>query len=422
MKMKKTVVGKIAAAAALMGPSTTLLAAGFRLASQDGFASGRGEAFVATADNPSAIYYNPAGLTQLEGQNLRGGFYGIYLDPTFKPDSGSPTFHSQDKLAAVPQLFYTYNKENCPISGGLGIYSPFGLKVHWPQDTGFRTAGTQASLTYITVNPAVAFKLSDQISIGGGITVNYADADLRQGLIWPAQPLDGFRFAGDGWDVGYNLGALVKVSEQVSLGATFRSGTQVHLQGHVSDHNSTALPVPPFLPPFKERSSASADFSFPLSATFGISYRPTPKWNVEFDADYTDWNQVQTLTIHRDTPSLVLPQNVPVVLDWQSSWYYELGGTRYLDNGWHVSAGYIFNENSMPNAHYTPLVADQDRHFFTLGVGRKCEHVNFDVAYQFGYGPDRKVTGSAPSNAGQTADGTYGFISHAILVTAGVNF
>jgi long-chain fatty acid transport protein len=105
---------------------------------------------------------------------------------------------------------------------------------------------------------------------------------------------------------------------------------------------------------------------------------------------------------------------------------YEFGVTRYFDNGWHVSAGYVFNENSVPDAHYTPLAADMDRHFLSIGTGRKGKHLDFDVMYQFGYGPPRTVTGSTPSTvgqiAGQTADGTYEFISHAILISAGWHF
>jgi long-chain fatty acid transport protein len=101
---------------------------------------------------------------------------------------------------------------------------------------------------------------------------------------------------------------------------------------------------------------------------------------------------------------------------------YEFGVTRYFDNGWHVSAGYVYNENSVPDAHYTPLAADLDRHFFSIGTGHKGKVFDFDVAYQFCYGPDRTVTGSMPSAAGQTADGTYGFISHAVLLTVGMHF
>jgi long-chain fatty acid transport protein len=170
-------------------------------------------------------------------------------------------------------------------------------------------------------------------------------------------------------------------------------------------------------------SPASADYPFPLEAVFGISYRPTPKWNLEFNADYTDWSTLKTVTIHQTTPPPIVPiSNIPVTFDWQSSWYYEFGATRYFDNGWHVSAGYIFNENSIPDAHYTPLVTDMDKHFFSVGTGFKGKQFDFDIAYQFGYGPTRTVTGSAPSPAGQTADGNYKFFSHAIAVSVGWHF
>ena len=90
--------------------------------------------------------------------------------------------------------------------------------------------------------------------------------------------------------------------------------------------------------------------------------------------------------------------DIPVTLDWQASWMYEFGVTRYFDNGWHVSAGFVFNENSVPNTYYTPLAADMDRYFFSVGTGYKGKHFNFDIAYQFGYGPTHTVTGSQPSS------------------------
>ncbi|HUA67216.1 MAG TPA: outer membrane protein transport protein, partial [Candidatus Saccharimonadales bacterium] len=107
-------------------------------------------------------------------------------------------------------------------------------------------------------------------------------------------------------------------------------------------------------------------------------------------------------------------------LDWQSSWYYEFGVTRYFDNGWHVSAGYIFNENSDPDANYTPLATDLDRHFFSIGTGFKGKRYDFDVAYQFGYGPTRTVSGAVGSSA--PANGEYNFISHAIAVSVEMHF
>ena len=87
----------------------------------------------------------------------------------------------------------------------------------------------------------------------------------------------------------------------------------------------------------------------------------------------------------------------------------------------------MFNQNSVKNETYSPLVADLDRHFFTVGAGHKGNRYDFDIAYQFGYGPDHVVSGSVASsspglNAGQNADGTYHFISHAIMLTVGIRF
>jgi long-chain fatty acid transport protein len=416
---------KLVSAFALACSTLTLPATGFRLPDQDAFATARGEAFVATADNPSAIYYNPAGITQLQRQNVRMGIYTIDLEPSYDSPAGG-TFENQDKWHSIPQLFYTYTPEKCPLSFGLGMYAPFGLGIKWPQDTGFRTVGTEASLSYFTINPAIAWKVCDTFSIGGGLTVNYADIDLRQGMLWPAQGYDEFRFKGCGWDIGYNFGLLWKAHEKLSFGGVFRSATEINFEGNTDARNTVPMPSPPTPFPvgaFSTSTGAEAKFKFPLEFVVGVSYRPTPKWNLEFDAEYTDWNSLNTVMVRQDAafPPL-LPQNIPLVFNWESSWYYEFGVTRYLDNGWHVSAGYIFNENSVPDAHYQPLVADLDRHFFSVGTGMKGKRLSFDVAYQFGYGPSRTVSGSAPSPAGQSADGDYSFISHAISASVGWHF
>lgn len=412
-------------AAALL-PLADVRATGFRLPDQDAFATARGEAFVATADNASAVYYNPAGISQLEGGNFRGGIYGIYLDPNYKSPAGT-TFHpTGNQFDAVPQLFYTYKPQDSLFSFGIGAFAPFGLNMEWPQDTGFRTVGFSGAITYYTINPVVAFQALPNLSIGAGLTVNYAELDLKQGLFWPAQHFDEFRFKGDGWNAGYNLGMLWKLHEKVSVGMSFRSSTTIGLQGHTEYYNKDPLPLPGggLIPAFPaQRVGANARLPFPLNAIFGVSYRPTSDWNFEFDADYTDWGALGNLSIKQDHGfDGLIPQNIPYPLDWQPSWYYEFGATRYLSGGWSVSAGYIFNENSVPDAHYNPVVADLDRHFLSLGTGYKGAHFNFDVAYQFGYGPTRTVSGSAPSAAGQTADGKYEFFSQAVLLTVGWHF
>ncbi|HUA67869.1 MAG TPA: outer membrane protein transport protein, partial [Candidatus Saccharimonadales bacterium] len=360
------------------------------------------------------IYYNPAGIAQLEGDNLRLGMYGIYLDPSYKNPMSGQTFDNENKLHAVPEFYYTYGKEDWPVSFGLGVYAPFGLGLEWAQNTGFRnvTGAIESSLTYMTFNPVVAIKLAPNLSIGGGVSANYAYAHLKQGLSSTPNN-DDFEFKGDGWAVGYNLGALWQPIEELSFGATFRSSTVVNLQGHTLSEFNGVQP--------STESLANTDFTFPLVAVFGVSYRPTPKWNLEFDADYADWSSLGTLTIHQNTPPPILPlSDVPVTLDWESSWYFEWGATRYFDNGWHVSAGYIFNENSVPDANYTPAVADVDKHFFSIGIGRTGKKLDFDIAYQFGYGPTRNVSDATGSSL--PARGDYTFISHAVSASIGWHF
>jgi len=418
MKPLLTLKSTIVLGLAVAGSATTLQAGGFRLPDQDAFATARGEAFVATADNPSAIFYNPAGITQLEGGNVRGGLYGIYLDPTYQPAGGSHTYDTRDRLHAIPQLFYTYSLANqdWPFSFGLGVYSPYGLSEKWPQDTGFRASAIEASLKYYTINPVIAYKLPWNISVAAGLMVNYASVNLEQGLS-PFPNNDLFQFKGDAWAVGYNFGLMWQPLKQISLGANFRSATRMDFSGNTYAQYG---PSPVYT------SAANLDYPFPLQFSTGISYRPTEKWNYEFDAEYTDWSDLGNLTIHQATPNIVPLSGIPVAFDWQASWYYEFGATRYFDNGWHVSAGYIFNENSVPNATYTPVVTDMDKHFFSLGTGYKGRHFSFDVAYQLGYGPDHTVTGSATPlgfPAGyHPADGTYSFLSHAISISAGWHF
>jgi long-chain fatty acid transport protein len=398
-----------------------LLGNGFGLPDQDAFATGRGEAFVATADNPSAIYYNPAGISQMNGDNLRGGIYGIYYDPSYRPPAGAPnsgnTYHSSYDLAAVPELFYVHTLKKLPLSFGLGVYFPYGGTIDWPQNTGFQPIAVSASLKYVTINPEIAWKVLPSLSVGAGAMVNYAHMKTSQS-IYP-NTANFFDFEGSGWSAGYNAGILWKPIKQVSIGATFRSSADVTLNGQT---HYQSLPVTA-----ATYSSANMNMNFPWTIVGGISYRPTPKWNLEFDANYTDWSTFGTFNLYEESPRRPFQPDYSVNFDWQGSWMYEFGVTRYFAKEWHISAGYAFNENSVPDAYYTPWAADLDRDFFSVGLGRTGKRFDFDIAYQLGYGPTHTVTGSKPSlsiegNSNKSADGQYGFFSSALILTAGIHF
>ena len=401
-------------------------AGGLRLFSQDALAAARGEAFVATADNPSAIYYNPAGLTQLSrGSEYRTGFYGLYFDPTFRPPSDAinagQKYNIDFKYAVAPQFFYSYGLKDHPLTFGLGIYSPHGAAVEWPDDTGFRAVATEGRLTYLRANPVVAWKVTPSLSIGGGVMIDYADINQEQGLLPTDEPFsNGFAFNGDDFSVGFNFGVLWEVNEKLSLGGTVRSGTTMDFDGR------TEIEQIPFFG--RTKIPATAEYDFPLTAVFGLSFRPTPEWDIGFDIDYTNWESFDSVTIkQKDVPPFPVQQDIPVQLQWKDSWAYKFGVTRKFEDGWRASLGYVFSENSVPDDFYSPLVADSDRHFLSFGVGRDWGSCSLDVTYQFGFASDHKVTDSSPSSTpgllvGQDADGKYDFTSHAIVVSFGGKF
>ena len=150
---------------AMLLASTTAWPLGIRISDQDAQATARGNAFAATADNPSALYYNPAGISQLEGHNVRAGVYGISLESTVR-NTATGSYSTIGDAAAVPQLYYTFSPEESRLSFGLGVYSPYGLSLEWPDAVPFRTTGVFGSIKYFSINPVVSLKITDKLFRG----------------------------------------------------------------------------------------------------------------------------------------------------------------------------------------------------------------------------------------------------------------
>ncbi len=386
-----------------------LFALGVRIPNQDAEAIGRGNAFVATANNPSALYYNPAGISQLEGVHIQAGllsYLGITSD--YRNSQTGQRATTDYEIVSVPQFYATYTPKDSPLSYGLGVYAPFGLGVKWPENGPFRDLAIEARLTYITVNPTLAWQVHPTLSIAAGPTINYSHAKLRQGI--GLAPTDQFDFKGDDWDFGYHVGMLWKPCSKVSLGANYRSPSTMDYHGSAE------------LNPYVPRASSSDRVDFPQIVSGGISYRPTEKWNVEVDVDWTDWNSVDTLDF-KGAINPLTGSDVTLPLNWHSSWFYHFGATRYFENGYFVSAGYFFSENSTSERNFTPYVPDTDLHVGSIGVGYKGKNWDWAVAAQIITGPWRTVSGSTPSAvSGQSADGQYQFFVPALSCSLGYHF
>jgi long-chain fatty acid transport protein len=378
-------------------------AVGLRDPNLDPEAIARGNAFVATADNPSAIYYNPAGITQLEGNNVRAGIYVISADTKYTSPSGV-TAHTDAKLQPIPNLYYVYAPTNFPLAFGLGVYSPFGLSLDWGKKTPFSSLAEDGQIIYVCINPVVAWRINSKLSIAVGPTINYSQATLNRGIF--GVPGGQFKFEGSGVGVGFNAGVRWQPLEQLAFGVNYHSASKINYEG-----TSRTPPSPPLPGP----TSSQASGSFPQFIVGGVSYRPTPNWNLEADVDWTDWDTLNDI-IFRGTAF----GNVPFVLDYQSSFMYEFGVTRELGKNYFASVGYIYSQNSSPSKHFNPIVPDSDLQLGSVGLGHRGKHWDWMAAYHFGYGT-RTVKGNV-SPTPETADGHYHTFNNAFNLSATFKF
>jgi long-chain fatty acid transport protein len=397
---------------------------GVRIPNQDAAAIARGNAFVATADNPSALYYNPAGITQLEGHHVQFGVLN-YLGITseYRAPGGRKT-ETKYEITPVPQLYYVFSPKQSALSYGLGIYAPFGLGLEWPEDSGFRTMAIEGRLTFITINPTVAWQVHRTLSIAAGPTINYSRAKLRQGVVVPSSLVgvmavpDEFRFRGDDYGFGAHVGMRWEPCEQWAFGVNYRSPTSMKYEG------TTDLTFPTLMGQIVvPQTATTAELEFPQNVSFGVSYRPTPNWSIEVAADWTDWSSVGNLVFQGTTDFTGGPITLP--LNWRASWFYHLGATRTWANGYFASIGYFFSQNSTSEQNFSPYVPDTDLHVGSLGGGRRGKNWDWALAFQMITGPRRLVDESqstSRSPAIESANGHYRFFVPAATFSVGYHF
>lgn len=372
-------------------------AVSFRLPNQDPEAIARGNAFVATASNPSAIYYNPAGITQLEGQQLNVGAYFVSAHTEYTGPFGF-TAKTDAQFQPVPQIYYVLSPKDSAFSYGFGLYAPYGLGLDWGNTTApLRFLGQKGKVLYASANPEVAWQITETLSIGAGPTINYSQASFHQPL---TPPLGEFNFKGDGADFGFNAGLLWKPHPKLAFGINYRHETEIEYDGH-----SEFTPL--------GRTDTKGSLPYPRFVVAGVSFRPTENWNFEFDIDWTDWDSVNSVQFVGATFPATL------VFNHRSSFMYEFGITRQLPNGYFVSGGYFYSENSVPDATFNPLIPDSNLHLGSVGLGHKGESWDWAIAYHFATnGEGRTVTGSPLG----LADGRYETLNHGVNVSAVFKF
>lgn len=411
MKKFHSLFENVALATALCwGAAQSAFALGFKNPDQDARATGQGEAFVAQADAPSAIYYNPAGLTQLQGTEISAGGLVAYRNIRYSGAAGTA------ELDAPAFLMHLYAATDFGLEKwrfGLGVNVPFGNDVNWGTTGPFATIVTESKLIVLNMQPTVAYQINDNLSIGVGLNVYHGNTELQR-IVTPVFGGGAFRFDGDGQAVGATVGLLWKINEQHSIGAVYRSPFDITFDGRAFVAGSPL--------PGTGSSSASAEIEFPQSVAVGYAFRPIERLKLEVDVEWTDWDTLDSVVLSwpgSPFDGLTIPFN------WESSFFYEFGVQYELSECWTLRAGYIFSENSVPNSTYSPFLPDSDRHVFSVGVGYKAKRWGVDFVYQYSLSENRIVTGSGDLDGdfvpGDT-DGTWKSSAHAIVLTSTLKF
>lgn len=398
----------------------SVLALGFANPDQDARATGQGEAFVAQADDASAVYYNPAGLTQLHGTEVTTGIFVSFINSRL---AGAGSGAVMNDMETLPQFYFAtdFGLTNSPWRFALGCNIPFGDAADYSASGPFRYIVTESMLAVVNIEPAVAYKFNDKFSLGAGLDIYYSQTDQKnQAYLVPefgAGTPDGhFHFNGSGQAVGATAGLMWKIIPQLTLGLTYHSPFAITYTGSAQlDLGETGVSSGP----------AQLAIQFPQSVAAGLAYRPIPRLKLEVDAQWTDWATLDKITI--SAPGTVF-DGTTIPFHWKDSWYYELGGQYDLNEHWTVRAGWIYSQNSVPGNTFSPTVPDSDRQVFSLGLGYAFVpvvfghllHVNSDIVYQYSLSQDRNV--NIPEGNGTTASGTWKSDANAVMLTTSVNF
>lgn len=336
-------------------------AAGFALIEQN--ASGLGNAYAgqaATAQDASTIFFNPAGLTELKGAQVVGALHAIRPRAEYTSAAGVPSGGDAGGLAWVPNFYYA-TQYGSDLSLGVGVNSPFGLKTEYDASWAGRGHGILSDLKTLNLNPTLAWRASDRLSLGLGLNVQYIEAELTNFVGVIAQ------VTGDDVSMGYNLGLLYKIDDASRVGLSYRSKIKHKLEGSLV----TVATTP-----------AYAEVTLPDTASLAYFRQLNERWSVSADLTWTGWSVFENLTIRNQAGAALA--NTPE--NWQVAWRAGLGASYRADDRMTWRFGVAFDETPVPDAFRTPRIPDEDRAWLALGGQYRLtdkSSVDFGYAHLF---------------------------------------
>jgi long-chain fatty acid transport protein len=389
-----------------LAASSFVYASGFFLYHQDTKAQGQAGAFTAQADNPSAVYYNPAGMSQLDGTQFSVGSRFFRLETEYKNPAGLKE-NLDAKWEAVPSIFLTSDFKTEKWTFGLGVFAPYGLSTSWSDKGLLRYVCTDTSFKMVDINPSVAYQICPQLSIGGGIdyyNVYSYTSEYLLNLVILDSPVK-LDVDGDGW--GFNLGALWKPAEKHSFGLAYRSRVDIDFDGELKMTGFGLLMKYP----------VKSKMTLPGILSGGYAFKPTEKLKLELDLYWVDWSTIDEATVTDKDTDMVFASTE---YDWKNALIGALGAEYLVNDKLSLRAGYSYQPNVVPEKTYIPNVPDSDLHVIALGLGYSFnQNISIDLAYALGLYTNRDIDNDVGALMGTTVDGKYDSLVH--IVGASIN-
>ncbi|MCI0635821.1 MAG: outer membrane protein transport protein [Actinobacteria bacterium] len=434
-KFRRATLGGLALAAALAVAPAAAYGAGFSLQDHDAKALGLSNAFVATADNPSAIFYNPSGMHVLDGMHGSANVVVIAPRLDYDPDPGEgEDAELRNKPAVIPALFGTVQLGEF-FHFGLGSFTPFGLATKYPRFWAGRYISIEAEIQTIVLNPNLVFHIpiGDEhvFAIGGGMEVMYGSVLLKRAI--------DFRFLGepDGYvnlygdtetlSLGWNVSAMITLFDRkVRFGGGFRSDHANEVGGELKIRGRAEFINTPALAGLPRATSARADIPLPSTAAAGVAVEPIDGLTLEADFRFQKWSVLDEVTLrvkHRPDTKIFFEWHDAIAIAGGVEYKLIKDQEKETLNELAVRIGTFWDQTPVNRDTFSPTVPDHDRYGGSVGVGVKLmDMFSADFAYLFVYldNPDKENVNGAEN--GGTANGTYSATAHLFAITLGMHF
>ncbi|MFZ5947944.1 MAG: OmpP1/FadL family transporter [Stygiobacter sp.] len=392
-------------------------AGGFQINEQGARAMSLAGAFAGLANDPSAIYFNPAGIVQLKGTKFYFGTTTISPIASFTlgENEKARDYEMKGQLF-TPINFYATQQLSNKLFVGLGVNNQYGLGTKWDANWVGRFLAVNTEIRTFFFTPVVAYKLLDNLSfsVGGSFVMADVTIERKAPNPNPTQQEPMIAMEGNTTGYGFTAGLLFNASEKLQLGLSYRSEVKLDFSGTATSTPATFThPLLKINLPFPN-GDITAPLTTPQNITFGLAYMPQKDLTLTADFQYVGWKSYDKLEVTFKTYDLDLnpangQQNVSTAIrDYQNTFILR-GGLEYtMTDNLQLRAGLLYDKNPVKTEYVDPTLPDADRLGFNIGFGGKLtDKLGIDFAYMLLTFQDRKVTGSVLK-----FNGTYSNTAH----------